>query len=284
MDVVGPGSPFTVLFDDDATDGTPLPDELAAVYGQWRLPSGEETPVVSVNFVISRDGRISFDEPGHAGGGAVSGFDGHDRWLMGLLRARADMTVVGAGTWRAEPDHRWTPEFIEPRDAPAWAALRAAEGRRPDVAQAFVTASGRIPPEAAVFEPPALDVVVATTAAGSAEARRRVGGRAEVVVLEGDDGRVDMARLVGWLHRERGARSLLTEGGPHFYCSLLAAGIVCDEFLTLSPVVAGNRPDGPARPGLVEGVAFPPDAPARSRPVSLRRAGDHLYLRSRAAR
>jgi hypothetical protein len=66
---------------------------------------------------------------------------------------------------------------------------------------------------------------------------------------------------------------------------MLAAGQIDEEFLTLSPVMIGNRPPGPARPrpSLVEGVAFAPGAAPIMRPVSLRRAGDHLFLRSRRA-
>jgi hypothetical protein len=50
-----------------------------------------------------RDGRVSFSEPRHLGGGDVSGFDERDRRLMGLLRARADAVMVGDGTLKAKP-------------------------------------------------------------------------------------------------------------------------------------------------------------------------------------
>jgi len=62
----------------------------------------------------------------------------------------------------------------------------------------------------------------------------------------------------------------------------LAAGCLDDEFLTLSPVVVGSAPDAP-RPGLIEGVTFPASSHPRSRPVTLHRAGDLLFLRSRYA-
>jgi hypothetical protein len=35
------------------------------------------------------------------------------------------------------------------------------------------------------------------------------------------------------------------------------------------------------RPGLIEGVAFSASGPPRSRPLSLHRAGDMLFLRAR---
>jgi hypothetical protein len=47
-------------------------------------------------------------------------------------------------------------------------------------------------------------------------------------------------------------------------------------------VVVGNpAPPARPRPGLVEGVAFDPDAPPRLRLVSLRRQGDYLFERAR---
>ena len=49
--------------------------------------------------------------------------------------------------------------------------------------------------------------------------------------------------------------------------------------LALCPSVVGSHPEAP-RPGLVEGAAFRPQRAPQSKPVSLRRAGDHLFLRS----
>ena len=41
------------------------------------------------------------------GGGEISGFYEPDRFVMGLLRALADVVLVGAGTMRAAQGHRW---------------------------------------------------------------------------------------------------------------------------------------------------------------------------------
>ena len=54
---------------------------------------------------------MSFSEPGHLGGGDVSGFDERDQWLMGLLRSRADAVMIGDGTMSAEPEQLWTPSL-----------------------------------------------------------------------------------------------------------------------------------------------------------------------------
>jgi riboflavin biosynthesis pyrimidine reductase len=62
--------------------------------------------------------------------------------------------------------------------------------------------------------------------------------------------------------------------------ALLQAGLVDEEFLILSPLMVGEALGTP-RPSLVEGSAFAPGRAPRSTLVSLRRAGNHLFLRSR---
>jgi riboflavin biosynthesis pyrimidine reductase len=272
--VNAPAGWFEVLFDDAGDGGPGLPDAFRSVYGEWRLPR-EPSTYVFVNFVSARDGRVSFAEPGHAGGGDVSGFDARDRWLMGLLRARADAVLVGDGTMWAEPDHVWTAEFISPDEAEALAGLRRDEGRSTYPLQVVLSLTGELPADAAVFQHAGLELVIATTAAG-APAARRTGAS----VLELGESVVDVGALVNELGR-RGIRTLLCEGGPRVYGSLLAAGVPLDEFLTLSPLLLGDGEPGPPRPSLVEGARFAPGSAPRSRLLGLRRGGDHLYLRSR---
>ncbi len=90
----GPGSPFVCLFDDQGHVGLDLPPAFQSIYGRWLLPASTGRPYTYVNFVTSRDGRVSFNEPGKRSGGPISGYSPHDRWLMGLLRARADAVLL----------------------------------------------------------------------------------------------------------------------------------------------------------------------------------------------
>ena len=72
--------------------------------------------------------------------------------------------------------------------------------------------------------------------------------------------------------RARGVRALLCEGGPTLNCALLAAGVVDELFLTLSPLLTGNS----EAPRIVEGET------CRTRQLALRWALHHegeLYLR-----
>jgi riboflavin biosynthesis pyrimidine reductase len=280
--VHGPPTPFVRLFDDVAGEpGPTLPPALRAVYDSpWALPPGRDgRPYVYSNFVQSRDGRVSFAEPGHASGGDVSGFDAHDRWLMALLRARADAVLVGDGTLLVEPEHVWTPAYLWPDDEEAFAELRAGEGRAVAPLQVILSLDGDLDPAAAVLARADLRVVVATTARGAERARALEGCAARLDVAALGDEAVDVRELLRRLAGD-GVRTVLCEGGPRAYASLLRAGCVDEEFLTLSPVVVGGGA-GTSRPALVEGAAFAPGSHPRSVPVALHRAGDLLYLRSR---
>ncbi len=276
----GPGEPFAVLYDGDDRQGMQLPPEAQAHFGGWRIPDLADRPYVYANFVTARDGRISFNAPGHAGGGDVSRFNAHDRWLMGLLRSRADAVLVGDNTLRVEREHIWTAQYICPDEGPAWAALRRAEDRPPLPLHVFVSLHGHVPQDAAVFGLEGAPVLVATTHNGVTEARARVGQRPGVQCVSFGAETVDLAALMGTLRTVYGVRTLLCEGGPTLYGAMLAAGQVGDEFLTLSPIVIGATTAQP-RPSLVEGVAFGHEHPPSSTLLSVRRAGDYLFLRSR---
>src|SRR5260370_9028146 len=73
---------------------------MAAAYaGGLVIPEGVpgERPYVIANFVASLDGVTSYTELGHIGGGAISGFNEPDHFVMGLLRARVDAVIFGSG-------------------------------------------------------------------------------------------------------------------------------------------------------------------------------------------
>lgn len=200
---------------------------------------------VSANFVETLDGVVSFALPGQEGGGVISGRDPGDRFIMDLLRASADVIVVGARTFAAVPaSAQWLPGEIYPAAREAYAAYRREVLKKP--------------------EPPKLVVVSASG---------RVALPAGAVLMRSRAGMIE--RLRG----ELGARHILLEGGPQLFGEFVAAAEVDELFLTLSPQLAG-RAAGSGRPGLVEGVGFTPEnAPWLGlASVKLGERG-HLYLR-----
>jgi len=279
--VTGPGGAFEVLVEasDPPAGGISLTPAAITTYGgDWVLPHPDRGLYRFSMFVMSHDGKVSFAVRGREGGGDVSDFNPHDQWLMGLLRARADAVLVGANTLRLESEHLWTPEFIFPGDAELFADIRRGEGRATSPLQVMLSRSGNVPERARIFDEPDLRVVIATTTGGADLARSRVPSNVEVLAIGERD--LDFDALHRLLQSDYGVHTVLSEGGPRVYAELVRAGHVDEEFLTISPVVIGSDTSSP-RPGLIEGWALPPGHHTRTTLVSLRRAGDHLFLRTR---
>lgn len=270
---------------DDATGsvvgrGRPMPAALQDRYGgELTIPLHPGRPTLVANFVASIDGVVALDRSGRAGGGEISGFFEPDRFVMALLRALADIVLVGAGTVRAAPDHRWSADHVHPPTAAETAEWRRMLGLAPQPTTVVVTASGILDPQHPGLRATGVPVVIATTPAGAARlaaSSLSTGVRVEVV---GDAERVAAAPLIDLFSR-LGARLVLCEGGPHLLADLLAAGFVDELFLTLAPQLLGRSAAGP-RLALVEGHAFAPKAAPWATLQGVRRAGSHLFLRYR---
>jgi riboflavin biosynthesis pyrimidine reductase len=281
MSAVSQSNPFEVMLDEtlvEEIDAGGLVPEVREIYGgDWVIPTPTARPYCFSNFVMSHDGRISFSVPGHEGGGDVSDFNAHDQWLMGMLRSRADAVMVGANTLRLEPEHLWTAEFIAPDHAELFDAQRRADGRSEKPLQVFVTSTGDILRDAAVFTRSDLNVVVVTTEAAEPSVNALELPRTAVLVA--GETEVDLVAALETLFSKWEVRTLLCEGGPRLYGSLIATDGLDEEFLTLSPVVIGSH-DSEPRPGLIEGQAFAPGTSPRANLLSVRRVGDHLFLRT----
>src|SRR5258708_35292480 len=99
-------TPLDLLFDGDRGGTLPLPPDLLALFGRLQFPLHPGPPYIIGNFVTTLDGVVTLNEPGHAGGGDISGYNRHDQMGMGLLRAKADAADVGAGSPPAVPHDR----------------------------------------------------------------------------------------------------------------------------------------------------------------------------------
>ncbi|MGH7903725.1 MAG: dihydrofolate reductase family protein [Candidatus Dormibacteraceae bacterium] len=260
--------PLEVLYERPGLPAYDLPPELARLYGG---SLGFSPPRVYANFVSSLDGVVALDEPGVPSGPAISGRSEADRLVMGLLRACAEVVLVGAGTVRDDSGHLWTPEYIHPAGAAAFAALRESLGLAPRPRLAVLTARGDIDlRERALTE----GALILTSHAGGARLRPLLPAASEVVTLP-DGPRVSIGAALAAL-RDRGHRVILTEGGPHVLGQLLRERALDELFLTLSPVLAGHRA---GRLGLAEDVELLPGAPNWGTLASLRREGSHIFCR-----
>ena len=262
------GGPFLeALFDAVELPTQRLPPDLGRRYGG---EIGLDGPVVYANFVASLDGVVALG--GGAPPSAISGGSPADRFVMGLLRACAGAVVVGAGTLRAEPEHRWTPAHISPAHAAAYRELRSARGLAQDPVLVVLSQRGQVDPTLPALRAGA---TIVTTATGAA----RVAGRAPsaVRVLTLGANAVDPGAVVGALRAE-GHATILCEGGPTVFGQFVEAGTVDELFLTLAPRLAGRTP-ATERLSLVEGVAFGPDQLVSGTLRSARRSGSDVFLR-----
>jgi len=255
-----------------------LNDNLRERYGGdlW-LTLREDRPTVIANFVTSLDGVVSYQTPDAMGGGEISGFFEPDRFVMGVLRALADVVMVGAGTLRATPKHRWVPDHVSRAFAPDFAELRSRLNLQPQPLTAILSASGEVDLGHPGLNDPQVPALIMTTDRGAA----RLADHASHVEVFSFGSAAPTAYDIVELLARRGASLVLTEGGPHLIGQLLSAGLLDELFLTISPQVVGRANDTP-RLALVEDAAFTVETAPWFDLADLRRNGDHLFSRYRS--
>lgn len=260
--------PLDSLFEAPRLPAYRLPKLLEELYGG---PLGFAQPCLYANFVATIDGIVALEQR-EKSGTMISGGSPADRFVMGLLRACAEAVVVGAGTFRATPKHRWTADHIFPALSDEFAELRRALGRTPQPTLVVVSGSGELDTEHPGLEGPSL---VLTTAAGEARLRGRLPAGCELRVLGEDQPEAD---VVMEAVRSEGFNVVLTEGGPSFLGPLVARRLLDELFLTVAPRLAGRAKDSD-RKSLVEGADVLGLPGASARLLSLRKHGSYLFLR-----
>src|SRR5437763_114376 len=153
------------------------------------------------------------------GASAVSGLSGGlggpaDKAVFAAIRSHADAILVGAGTMRAEGYGPFAGGPI-----------------------AVVTRSCRLDWSSRFFSEATHRSIVVTVASAAAEERSQAAAVADVVIAGETD--VDVRSAVDQLHG-RGFAHLLVEGGPQLNGDVVAAGLVDELCLTVSPVLVGG--------------------------------------------
>lgn len=254
-----------LLWEQDGLPQQRLPDELSARYAG---SLGFGAPCVYANFVETVDGVVAI--PGVNGSNAlIADESDDDKFVMGLLRALADVVLIGSGTLRASPKGRWRPEGVYPAGSREFAELRAALGKPEHPAVAILTTGASLD----VHHPVIADALVLTTASGA----KVLDGLVPNVVAVNDGALVDLPLALESL-RSRGHALVLAEAGPTTFSELVSLQLVDELFLTVSPVLAGRIASG-RRLGLVEGIELLANVRVGLRLLSVRRAQEHLFLR-----
>jgi riboflavin-specific deaminase-like protein len=213
-----------------------------------------ERPYTIVNFVASVDGRATVS------GRSAPLSDEGDRALFHTLRESVDAVMAGTQTLQVERYGR----LIKNPDA---RRRRVQRGLQAEPIAAVVSRSGLVPYEIPLFSEPEARIVEFT----GASAPRPVPAQRELVSLDPDE--VTLPRVMQQLRDEFGVRTLLCEGGPTLFGSLVAEDLVDELFLTLTPQLVG----GVDNPAIVSGPPLPEPADLRLR-WALERNGS-LFLR-----
>ncbi len=279
------------LIDCDHNDSEPgLPPGLGDLYdGDLRFPeSPPDRPFVIANFVSTLDGVVSYEIKGKAGGTTISGSDPANGFIMGLLRASVDAIIVGAHTVHdVSAEALWTPEYTYPDAKRLFREYRVNVLHKPEYPLlVIVSGSGRLELERAIFRTRGLRTAVITTSAGR-DVLVRAGATklpsVQIHVLDAQSGTVAPLAILRLLYGQLGVRRLLHEGGPTLFGQFLAAKVLDELFLTLSPQIAGRKGDA-IRPALVQGTEFLPDCAPWFQLLGVKQRAEHLYLRYQRTR
>jgi riboflavin biosynthesis pyrimidine reductase len=200
----------------------------ADTYGDDARPAPAGRPWVLVNMVASVDGS-AIDADGLSGG--LSG--GADKAVFSAIRGVADVIVAGAATVVAE-------DYGPSRPTAPIRRQRLARGQAAAPRIAVVSGSLRLDPGQRLFrdvDPDARPIVLTVEAADPAR-REALDPVAEVHAI----GRhhLDWDRALALLHDVTGARVVLCEGGPRTVAQLVAADLIDEVCVTVSPELVGG--------------------------------------------
>jgi riboflavin biosynthesis pyrimidine reductase len=234
-----------------APDDGPLDD--AALERLYTYPA---PPWLVVNFVASADGAVEL------GGRAAALSNAPDRQVLRLGSDLADVLLVGATTAVVEefrgvhPDARTTQR-------------RARHGLAPIAPTAVVTTGRSLPADAPVVTEALVPSIVLTTADAPPDKRRAWADAGATVLVTGEHA-VDLRAGVAAL-TARGLGRIDCEGGPRLFGALLAAGVVDELRLTVSPMLVAGAAERIAAGAGIE--------PARLELASVVTEADTLLVR-----
>lgn len=200
---------------------TPRGEAIEPLEQQMNYPRGRsDRPWVMANFVSTIDGAAVVE------GGSSAINDQDDKEMFAAIRAVPDFIVVGAETVRSENYHPITLDSTRRQ-----ARLDARLDELPHLV--VVTRSLDLDPEARVFGDPNSRVTILTGEDAPAEKFAALSEVADVV-------RMTETTPENIVHYMRMARVILCEGGPGLWGQFVAAGLVDELALTISPMLVSG--------------------------------------------
>jgi riboflavin biosynthesis pyrimidine reductase len=216
--------------------------EIVEELGLWDRSRAQACrPRVLLNMISTVDGRATV----RGRSGPISG--PADRELFHGLRSAVDGVLVGAGTVRAERYGRMIRDEDNRR-------LRLQRGLSEEPLACIVSGRLALTGDIPLLAEPAARVAIVTTSAASLPANA---AHLDYVRTH-DEGQLDLPAALAELRERFAVQILLCEGGPHLSSQLLAAGLVDELFLSVSPTLAGGEPTSGEAPRILAGAELEP--------------------------
>lgn len=249
--------PSTVRLAWHESEPAPRDVPLDDFYGELTFPG--PFPYLIAHMIMTQNGEAAVDGRAATIGSPVDGV------ALTRVRRAADALLTGSGTILAED----VTAFLPPTES----ARRQAAGRPPQLLAVLLAGRldwGEDAWSRRFFTDPRFPRLIVTGDQAAPEEVQRLEARGlEVVrVHTTPEGRPDPAAVLDLL-AARGARVVLSEGGPRLLASLLRARLLREYFLTTSPFVTGD----PQAPRPIGGWADP-----GGRPVLLERISRYEHL------
>lgn len=219
-------------------------------------------PLIFTNFVSTVDGKVQVLE------------NTSKYWPIGSekdfnhlldLRARSDILVHGKGTALGF-------RHLDRLSSNLFQKKRLKYKKSPILPYMVVSSTPDDSLIPFLKNPPQQKAILATTYAGNVPETLAK----DVEVLRLGEEKVDIKRLVKYFS-DKGYEKVLVEGGPKLLGSFLNEGFLDEIYLTIAPKIFGNLPGKTL--SLIEGVLFPAEKVKHLELVSVKKAGDEVYLR-----
>lgn len=220
------------------------------------LEPPRDRPHTLVNFVASADGRVTV-----SGRSGPLGDEG-DKAIFHGLRERADAVLAGGATMQTE-------RYGRILGRPERRRRRVERGMSSEPLACLITRSGSVPTEIPLFGEPEARIVVFGPSALRATLDA-CPAQVDLVAIGPDE--LTLTTAMQRLRSDYGVATLLCEGGPRLFSSLLQERLVDELFLTVAPMLVGG--DGSA---LTAGPELP--EPAKLRLRWLLHRNETLYAR-----
>jgi riboflavin-specific deaminase-like protein len=220
-------------------------------------------PRVIANFAITADGKVSTRRH------TPTGFtQPADKRRLQEIRALGDALLVGAATVAADT-------MTMRLSAKDLRSQREAAGRSPEPLRVIVTNRGNLDLRSGVFREGGAPRVVFSTRRMTEKIQARLAPLADLWLFESET--VDLSATLQILRGDYRVRTLVCEGGPTLFRSLLEIGAVDELRLTWASAIFGGA-KAPTLTGL-PGAFLPRTAQARL--VKMEPGDGECYLRYR---